>query len=63
MVSLPRLITSRSIEKLRKDSCLVRKIDVKINVIEREIYSIDTDTVVPSKDDIFMLEKFLNNDN
>ena len=60
--NLPRLVTSRSIEKLRDDSHLVKKIDVKINVIERAIYSIGRDTAVPSKGDSFMLEKFLNAD-
>jgi len=60
--NLPRLVTSRSIEKLRDDSRLVKKIDVKISVVERAIYSIGRDTVVPSKGDSFMLEKFLNTD-
>jgi len=60
--NLPRLVTSRSIEKLRDDSRLVKKIDVKISVVERAIYSIGRDTVVPSKADSFMLEKFLNTD-
>ena len=60
--SLPRLVTSRSIEKLLDDSRLVKKIDVKINVVERAIYSIGRDTLVPSKGDSLMLEKFLNTD-
>ena len=60
--NLPRLVTSRSIEKLRDDSRLVKKIDVKISVVERAIYSIGRDTAVPSKGDSFMLEKFLNTD-
>ncbi|MDA7799754.1 hypothetical protein N9A13_01725 [Alphaproteobacteria bacterium] len=60
--NLPRLVTSRSIEKLSDDSRLVKKIDVKIGVVERAIYSIGRDTAVPSKDDSFMLEKFLNTD-
>ena len=60
--NLSRLVTSRSIEKLRDDSRLVKKIDVKISVVERAIYSIGRDTVVPSKGDSFMLEKFLNTD-
>jgi hypothetical protein len=60
--NLPRLVTSRSIEKLRNDSRLVKKIDVKISVVERAIYSIGRDTAVPSKGDSFMLEKFLNTD-
>ena len=60
--NLPRLITSRSVEKLRDDSRLVKKTDVKISVVERAIYSIGRDTVVPSKGDSFMLERFLNTD-
>jgi len=60
--SLPRLVTSRSIEKLRDDSRLVKKIDVKIGVVECAIYSIGRDTAVSSKGDSFMLEKFLNTD-
>ena len=60
--NLPRLVTSRSIEKLRDDSRLVKKIDVKISVVERAIYSIGRDTAVPSKGDRLMLEKFLNTD-
>ena len=60
--NLPRLVTSRSIEKLRDDSRIVKKIDVKISVVERAIYSIGRDTAVPSKGDSFMLEKFLNTD-
>jgi len=58
--NLPRLVTSRSIEKLRDDSRLVKKIDVKISVVERAIYSIGRDTEVSSKGDRLMLEKFLN---
>jgi hypothetical protein len=60
--NLPRLVTSRSIEKLRDDSRLVKKIDVKISVVERVIHSIGRDTALPSKGDSFMLEKFLNTD-
>ena len=60
--NLPRFVTSRSIEKLRDDSRLVKKIDVKISVVERAIYSIGRDTAVQSKGDSFMLEKFLNTD-
>ena len=60
--NLPRLVTSRSIEKLSDDSRLVKKIDVKISVVERAIYIIGRDTTVPSKGDRLMLEKFLNTD-
>ena len=44
--NLPRLVTSRSIEKLSDDSRLVKKIDVKISVVECAIYSIGRDTAV-----------------
>ena len=60
--NLPRLVTSRSIEKLSDDSRLVKKIDVKISVVERAIHSIGRDSEVSSKGDSFMLEKFLNTD-
>ena len=60
--NLPRLVTSRSIEKLSDDSRLVKKIDVKISVVERAIDNIGRDTVVPSKGDSFMLEQFLSTD-
>jgi hypothetical protein len=58
--NLPHLVTSRSIAKLRNDSRLVKKIDLKISVVERSIYSIGRDTTVPSKGESLMLEKFLN---
>ena len=60
--NLTRLVTSRSIEKLHDDSSLVKKIDFKISVFERTIYSIGRDTAKPSKGDSFMLDKFLNRD-
>ena len=60
--NLPRLVTSRSIEKLSDDSRLVKKIDVKIGVVERAIYSIGRDIEVSSKGDRLMLQKFLNTD-
>jgi hypothetical protein len=47
--NLPRLVTSRSIEKLSNDSRLVKKIDVKISVVERASYSIGRDKAVPPK--------------
>ena len=61
--NLPRLVTSRSIEKLSEDSRLVKKIYVKISVVERAINSIGRDTEVSSNADRLMLEKFLNTDN
>ena len=61
--NLPRLVTSRSIEKLSDDSRLVKKIDVKIGVVERAIYSIGRDTEVSTNGDRLMLENFLNTEN
>ena len=60
--NLPRLVTSRSIEKLSDDSRLVKKIDVKISVVERAINNIGRDIALQSKGDSVMLEKFLNID-
>jgi hypothetical protein len=60
--NLPRLVTSRSIEKLSDDSRLVKKIDLKISVVERAINSIGRDTEVSSNADRLMLKKFLNTD-
>jgi hypothetical protein len=58
--NLPRSVTSRSIEKLRDDSRIVKKIDVKISVVERVIDSIGRDTSLASKSTISALDKFLN---
>jgi hypothetical protein len=58
--NLPRSVTSRSIEKLSDDSRLVKKIDVKISVVECAIYNIGRDTEVSFNGDRLMLEKFLN---
>ena len=38
--NLPRLVTSRSIEKQHDDSRIVKKLDVKIGVVERVINNI-----------------------
>jgi hypothetical protein len=45
--NLPRLVTSRSIEKLSDDSRLVKKIDVKISVVECAIDNIGRDNLYP----------------
>jgi hypothetical protein len=60
--NLPRLVTSRSIEKQHDDSRILKKLDVKLGVVERAIDSIGRDIAVPSKGDSFMLKKFLNID-
>ena len=44
IVSLPRLITSRSIERLRGESRIFSKLDVKLSVLERAIHNIGRDT-------------------
>ena len=63
IVSLPRLVTSRSHEKLSDDSRLTSKQSVKLAVVERAMYSIGRDTEVSRKGDSLMLEKFLSTDN
>ena len=60
--NLPRLVTSRSIEKLRDDSRIVKKIDVKISVIERAIDSIGRDIKPMTSSAKLKLNKFLQID-
>jgi chromosome segregation ATPase len=60
--NLPRLVASRSNEKLNEDSRITGKQSVKLTVVERAIDRIGRDASVPSKGDDFMLEKFLNTD-
>jgi len=62
IVSLPRLVTSRSHEKLGDDSRLTSKQSVKLAVVERAIHNIGRDTAPASKDDASKLDKFLNTD-
>ena len=62
IVSLPRLVTSRSHEKLSDDSRLTSKQSVKLAVVERAIHSIGRDAALASKDDKSKLDKFLNRD-
>ena len=61
-MSLPRLVTSRSHEKLSDDSRLTSKQSVKLAVVERTIHNIGRDTAPASKDDLSKLDKFLNMD-
>jgi len=63
IVSLPRLVTSRSHEKLRDDSRLTSKQSVKLAVVERAIHNIGRDTAQTSKGDVSKVDKFLNKDN
>lgn len=62
IVSLPRLVTSRSHEKLCDDSRLTSKLSVKLAVVERSIHNIGRDLAPASKDDVSKLDKFLNTD-
>ena len=60
--NLPRLVTSRSIEKLRDDSRIVKKIDVKISVVERAIDNIGRDIKPMTSSAKLQLNKFLQID-
>ena len=62
IVSLPRLVTSRSHEKLSDDSRLTSKQSVKLAVVERAMHKIGRDTAPAPKDDVSKLDKFLNTD-
>jgi tetratricopeptide (TPR) repeat protein len=60
IVSLPRLVTSRSNEKLSEDSRLTSKQSVKLAVVERAMHNIGRDAAPAPKDDVSKLAKFLN---
>ena len=60
--NLPRIVTSRSIDKKRGDIRLARKQSVKLAVVERAIHNIGRDAAPASKVDISKLDKFLNMD-
>ena len=62
IVSLPRLVTSRSHEKLNDDSRLTSKQSVKLTLIERAMHNIGRDAAPAPKDDVSKLDKFLNTD-
>ena len=62
IVSLPRLVTSRSNEKLGDDSRLTSKQSVKLAVVERAMHNIGRDAVPASKPTASKLDKFLNTD-
>jgi len=62
IVSLPRLVTSRSHEKLSDDSRLTSKQSVKLAVVERAMHNIGRDAAPASKDDVSKLDKFMNID-
>ena len=60
IVSLPRLVTSRSHEKLSDDSRLTSKQSVKLAVVERAMHNIGKDTAPAFKPTTSKLDKFLN---
>ena len=62
IVSLPRLVTSRSHGKLSDDSRLTSKQSVKLAVVERAMHNIGRDAAPASKYDVSKLDKFLNID-
>lgn len=62
IVSLPRLVTSRSHEKLSDDSRLTNKLSVKLAVVERAMHNIGREAAPASKDDASKLDKFLRTD-
>ena len=62
IVSLPRLVTSRSHEKLSDDSRLINKQSVKLAVVERAMHNIGRDAAPAPNDDVSKLDKFLNAD-
>ena len=62
IVSLPRLITSRSHERLSDDSRLTSKQSVKLAVVERAMHNIGRDAAPASKPTLSKLDKFLNVD-
>ena len=61
-MSLPRLVTSRSHEKLSDDSRLTSKQSVKLAVVETAIHNIGRDAAPATKPIVSKLDKFLNTD-
>ena len=55
IVSLPRLVTSRSHEKLSDDSRLTSKQSVKLAAVERAVHNIGRDAAPVPKDDVSKL--------
>jgi hypothetical protein len=60
--NLPRLVTSRSIEKQHDDSRIVKKLDVKIGVVERAINNIGRTVEPMTSSTKLQLNKFLQID-
>ena len=62
IVSMPRLVTSRSNEKLGDDSRHTSKQSVKLSVVESAMHNIGRGTAPESKPSVSKLDKFLNTD-
>ena len=62
IVSLPRLVTSRSHEKLGGDSRLTSKQSVKLAVVEQAMHNSGRDAAPAFKPTVSKLDKFLNTD-
>ena len=62
IASLPRLVISRSHEKLSNDSRITSKQSVKLDVVERAMYNVGRDGAPAPKNTVFKLDKFLNTD-
>ena len=60
IVSLPRLVTSLSHEKLSDDSRLTNKQSVKLVAVKRAMHNIGRDAAPASKPTTSKLDKFLN---
>ncbi len=60
--NLPRLVTSRSLEKQHDDSRIVKKLDVNIGVVERAIDNIGRDIKPMTSSSKLQLNKFLQID-
>ena len=60
IVSLLRLVTSRSNERLNEGSRITGKQSVKLTVVERPIDGIGRDTTLAAKSAISALDKYLN---
>jgi tetratricopeptide (TPR) repeat protein len=61
-VALPRLVTSRSLDALNTDSRLIKKVEVKINVVERAISALKYDYNSNKNDAKNLLTNFLETD-
>ena len=60
--NLPRIVTSRSIDKKRGDIRLASKQSVKLAVVQRAMHNVGRDAAPASKPTVSELDKFLNVD-